>query len=76
MHYLLSLVVLPFIAANAIVIQLRLEKYFGTGRRARRLPKGLCPECDCDLRDNTSGVCPECGTDLPESNGEIDRDPD
>lgn len=25
-------------------------------------PKGLCKNCEYDLRGNASGICPECGT--------------
>ncbi len=30
-------------------------------RRDRRRAPGLCPNCNYDLRANTTGICPECG---------------
>lgn len=31
--------------------------------RAERIyyAPGFCPECNCDLKGNTTGICPECG---------------
>jgi hypothetical protein len=29
--------------------------------RVRRIPRGLCPRCQYDLRGNLTGRCPECG---------------
>lgn len=72
MHFLFGLVTLPFIAANAIVVQLIVDEYFGNGRHARWLREGRCGECGYNLKGNVSGVCPECGMDVPES-GSADR---
>ena len=67
MHFLLGLVTLPFIAANAIVVQLIVDEYIGSGRHARWRREGRCSECGYDLTGNISGVCPECGSNAPAS---------
>ncbi len=66
-HFVFGLVTLPFIAVNAVVVQLIIDEYIGSGRHARWRREGKCPECGYDLTGNISGVCPECGTDVPES---------